>query len=102
MKTKCQGRSGAFAFQCDRKPTIERGGKCYCWQHDPERLTRIARERQAERFAAQERSQAEFDAQYKRNQLIANAGVDNLTEDELKAIAALGGIRAMIVELSGT
>lgn len=32
----CCGRVGAFLAHCDRPGSVERAGKWYCWQHDPE------------------------------------------------------------------
>jgi hypothetical protein len=36
----CQGRAHIFGGECLRTGTVERNGKHYCWQHDPDRLVK--------------------------------------------------------------
>ena len=36
-----------YRAHCARRPTLERKGLWYCTQHDPERIARIAAEKQA-------------------------------------------------------
>jgi hypothetical protein len=67
----CQGRPAKFT-RCDRKPSVVRDSKHFCWQHDPDRLTKLAR-------AAREKSMEKMAAR-----------------DELERIGALGGVRRML------
>lgn len=100
MTRKCQGGMNKFAFQCNRKPSVERDGKYYCWQHDPVRLTEISEKKRQERIASYARKEAEQDARVERLLLEKESGIDTLSGDDLKTIIALGGIRVMIAKLS--
>ncbi len=40
--------AGYSQYKCNRKWTIERDGKLYCWQHDPARVEKKEKERQAQ------------------------------------------------------
>jgi hypothetical protein len=91
----CQGRPAKFT-RCDRKPSVVRDSKHFCWQHDPDRLTKLARaarEKSMEKMAARE---AENDARIKRHKLVEAAQAGDLTDDELERIGALGGVRRML------
>ncbi len=96
---QCAGRPG-FAFRCDRKASVEHDGKCYCWQHDPQRLSRIAAEKRAERMAHHKRIEGEIDAKHKRQRLLAESGIAALTDDDLASIIVLGGIKEMMAKPS--
>lgn len=96
MPEKCQGNAQKFAGSCARKPTVVHDGKPYCWQHDPVRMRRKAAESWAKRKAEMARIEAEQDARIARRKLVEAAGLSDLTDDELRAIAARGGIRAML------
>ena len=50
MKLKCRERVsvGWHRYHCERDSTVERDGKCYCWQHDPEYIQAKRRKAQLE------------------------------------------------------
>ena len=53
---KIYGISGEQgAYSCSRRGTIERDGKWYCWQHDPERIKADREKRRAKREAVLDR-----------------------------------------------
>lgn len=73
-----------------------RNGKSYCWQHDPERLQRIAGEKWERRKGHIARVETEADARIERRRLLEASGVDNLSNADLQTIIALGGVQALI------
>lgn len=86
---------------CWRRGTLERGGKLYCWQHDPIRV-------EAERAKKREKDRAEraewaakFEAQAELRDLRRDAGVSALTKEDLRTVIGLGGVQAMIQKLQG-
>jgi hypothetical protein len=89
-----------YAFRCDRKPTIVRDGKHYCWQHDPVRISRIALGQRIALIERERKQQEEFDAKWARRDLETAAQVDKLTDDELRTIVSFGGVREMIKKLT--
>lgn len=93
---QCHGKARQFLGHCDRKPTIERDGHHYCWQHDPVRLKKLADEAWAQRKREIAELEAKHDAKIHRNKLLEEAGVDKLTNEELKQIAELGGVQRLI------
>lgn len=96
-RSVCQGKMTTLAW-CYRKPTVERDGKMYCWQHDPVRKREKARklwQEMREKLAALE---AKIDADIKRKHLLTKSGVKDLTNDQLQKIISLGGISALIGE----
>lgn len=99
-KDACQGRAMMNMGMCDRKPSVVRDGKPYCWQHDPERLSQLAKERWERCKAEIARVEQEQDARIERRRLEAAAGADNLTNDDLQTLIRLGGIRALIAKAS--
>jgi hypothetical protein len=58
----CGARLKGMLGGCDRKATVHRDGKSYCWQHDPERLRRKYEQEWAERKAELEQMEKEADA----------------------------------------
>ena len=96
IEGECQGKATQFLGWCERKPSVVRDGKPYCWQHDPARRSRAAKERQAAAVARTARIEAEQDARIERRQLENQSGVDSLSNDDLRVIIAIGGIRSMI------
>ena len=69
MTTKhdCSGKIwGAYrdvsgrVYKCHRNATVQRDGKWYCWQHDPEYIARKATERQAAWQAGMDRKVAKY------------------------------------------
>ena len=97
MTRKCGAKlRGAFMGYCERPPTIERDGMRWCWQHDPKRLT-DARNARAERMKADARARdARIEAEFNRSQLEKAAGIRGLSDDDLRGLVALGGIRAIL------
>jgi hypothetical protein len=100
MSERCQGQYLSFLGYCSRKPTVVRDGKAYCWQHDPERISRLRQERNKRWDAEWKAKEAAWDAADARRVLEIAAGMDKLTDDELRTIAALGGIREMLRRLT--
>lgn len=98
---RCIGLDQTFAGSCDRKPSVVRDGKDYCWQHDPERRKAKAKQEKEARRAKEARDDAEFEVALRRRKLMIAAGVDNLSDTDLQVIANLGGIRAMLARISG-
>lgn len=76
-------------YQCSRKATVSRDGKHYCRQHDPERVAEEERKRWEYR-------NAEWEAKGKRRRLEHDAGILDLTNEELQAIVDQGGVREML------
>jgi hypothetical protein len=100
MKGSCAGQLGRTFGECLRKPTVVRNGKPYCWQHDPEKISAARAAAWEARKVEIARIEAESDARIARRKLERAAGVENVTDAELQAIVALGGIRVMIEKLS--
>lgn len=98
-KPRCQGKCRTFWGNCDRKPTVVRDGKHYCWTHDPERLEREALEKRKQRREELKRQEEIFELKLKRRLLVEQAGTRDLTNAELALIVELGGIRAMLQQL---
>lgn len=94
-ESQCHGRPKQMGW-CERKPTVFRDGKPYCWQHDPERLIAQSNEARAARLARYLAEDAAFEAKLKRRDLERRSGVDDLTDQDLERIIAAGGIRALI------
>lgn len=96
---KCHGHCrGTFAGICFRKgkSLVERDGKWYCWQHDPERLARLAKERWEERKRHTAEVERKADESAARRRLLIDAGLDDISNVDLQTIISLGGIQAMI------
>lgn len=94
-ESMCQGRMGTLAW-CLRKPTVERDGKPYCWQHDPDRIRAKARQRNQELADRHRMLEAKFDAEIERKKLLKASGIHDATDDQLRQIIALGGIAALL------
>jgi hypothetical protein len=99
VEGECQGKANSFCGSCDRKPSVVRDGKPYCWQHDPERLQKLAKERWELRKQEIAKVEADQDARIVRRKLEEAAGVDKLTNDTLGIIIRLGGIQQMIAKI---
>lgn len=100
---KCEGHlRGTFAGMCYRKgkSLVERDGKWYCWQHDPERLAQLAKEKQEEREKRYAKMERKNDERIERHRLLVAAGLEEVSNDLLRDIIHLGGIDAMIQALS--
>lgn len=90
--SQCMGDVRTFLGYCDRKATIERDGKRYCWQHDPERLRRIGATRRMKQRATYAATEARIEAEVERSKLEILSGIRELTNDDLARITAVGGI----------
>lgn len=53
------GRSVSF-YPCQRPATVQRDGKWYCWQHDPEYVAKKTAERRAGWQAKMDREAAKY------------------------------------------
>lgn len=93
---KCQGKARQFLGECLNRPKIIRDGKPYCWMHDPDRVARIASENWEKRKLEIKAIEDSHDARIKRRVLEQATGIDKLTDDDLRNIIDLGGIRRMI------
>lgn len=101
MTGKCQGRlSGCFGGNCERRASITRGGRGYCWQHDPERVSRERKAKAQQLRQEIRRREERIDAEVERSALHRRAGLDSLTDDDIRNIISLGGIQSMIYALA--
>lgn len=91
----CHGDMRFYGF-CARKPTVERDGKSYCWQHDPVRLKQKADKAWAARKIEIANMEARADAAIARRILIEKAGLKELSEATLQEIISLGGLDAIL------
>lgn len=92
---QCCGRAMTYlGGHCSRPACVTRDGKRYCYQHDPERMS----EKRAERAAKSRAEVAAREARLDRQELERDAGISALTDDDLRAIIAAGGIRAMLAK----
>jgi hypothetical protein len=94
-ENKCQGKM-TFIGYCDRKPTVVRDGKPYCWQHDPERLRRKADEENKKRKAWYADLDRKEDERIARAKLLKAAGLEQPSNELLREIVDLGGIRTIL------
>lgn len=92
---------GMFMGNCTRPATVERDGKHYCWQHDPKRHMDERAKRWQIRKAELLERERKLEAKFARLDLEREAGVNDLSDDTLRDIVALGGIQAMIGKLKG-
>lgn len=93
---RCCGKAHLFAGYCDRKPSVIRDGKHYCWQHDPERRRSIAKKKREELAIRLAKKEEEHERYMKRRELLSKSGVDSLADSELETIISLGGIREVL------
>ena len=77
---------------CMRSATVERGGKRWCWQHDPERVKTDARKRRARREAKMDREAAKY------ARIARNARLGQLVTPELAALRE-NRVRAECLEI---
>ena len=101
-KKCCHEKWRGFGFsprRCDKAAKVERDGNPYCGLHDPEKVAA----RRAERNAKWDRKWAVQTAareqEASRAELQRLAGIPHLTNDELRAIVAAGGIRAVLAAM---
>lgn len=97
---QCSASASSFYGNCERKATAFRDGVPFCWQHDPRRREKSAAEKRAAQREADKKTEAEFEEKCRLRRLRERAGLTDLTEAEMEALAALGGIRAILAELS--
>ena len=94
---KCQAiLSGVWGGECVRDATVERDGKFFCWQHDPERVRAEREARCAKRKEEARKREAEREARWTRDDLMRDSGVSKLTNEELKHIIDCGGIQNIL------
>jgi hypothetical protein len=97
VKVKCCANlRGRYRGNCERNGTVERGGKWYCRQHDP---VLVAEQRAAKAVVLRAEAaalQAKVHMEVDRHILERDAGVDRLTDAELRAIIAAGGMRKIL------
>lgn len=92
----CHGKLGSYAGSCLRPGTVEHDGKWYCWQHDPEKLRAKAEQARRDYIEKQRLDDLAFEKKLARRRLEEAAGLGLLTDDELTALATLGGVRAAV------
>ena len=95
---KCQGRLRTYG-ECERPASVERDGKWYCWQHDPVKKEQAAREAWKARKEHIAQIEAAADAKIERRQLEEQAGIKNLTNDDLRQLIAAGGMVKILSEI---
>jgi hypothetical protein len=95
MSEQCQGKLKTLYGRCERRGTICRDGKFYCWQHDPGTPEQAKADRM-KRWAEQQAEEEEYERRAHTRKLTERAGLDKLTDADLEAIIRLGGIRMMI------
>ena len=88
---RCQYKR--FGFACERSATVGD----YCWQHDPERGRAAALEARKQLAIKTAADDAAFEARHARKKLLADSGVDRLTDSDLRLIIARGGIEALLL-----
>lgn len=96
---KCAGQPKSFAGTCERSPCVVRDGVHYCWQHDPERRAKIAKQKRKNLLDKNEKEEVAFEASLLRHQLAAQAGIDSLSDDDIRAIIKAGGIQIVLAKL---
>lgn len=79
--------------QCSRKGVVTRDGKPYCKGHDPVVV-------KAKRAAKNDEYEARYAAERARSKLERAAGLRPFTDAELRAIAANGGLNAVLAGLT--
>jgi hypothetical protein len=92
----CNAKTRNLFGRCDRRATVERDGRWFCWQHDPERFQAERAARAARRRQEAMAHEAEIEARWRRDDLLRNSGVGALTNQDLEQIVAAGGIRAFL------
>lgn len=96
---RCQGKMGTLAW-CVRRPTVERDGKQYCWQHDPVRRREKARKKWEEHKARIREIEAGFDAMIERKKRMQAAGLTAVSNEQLDLIISHGGISALLDKIA--
>lgn len=100
-KRPCCGLDHRWTWKCYRSATKFEDGKWYCYQHAPSYKKAKAKKEQEEYRRRQAELEIKWDAQDARRKLEQAADVDNLSDSDLRIIAKLGGIYAMICALDG-
>jgi hypothetical protein len=95
----CHGRYKNHSwneYACSRTATVEKDGKWYCWQHNPEYEAKKNKELREkwDREAAERTKRWADEAERKR--LLDESGVARLDVFELRWIIAAGGIHAIM------
>lgn len=89
VKHDCSGKIwGAYrdvsgrVYKCHRNATVERNGKWYCWQHDPERVEADKKKRRADSDAKMDRRSAMYDRRARNAKLapLVTPGLADLLE----------------------
>lgn len=89
---KCNAYLKGCWGKCERNATVERYGKHYCWQHDPG----TEEKNREKRLKKRAEEQAKIDEWERKRDLRIAAGINSLTDDDLRVIVSLGGIKVMI------
>jgi len=92
---QCQGRL-RFMGHCERRPTVVRDGKHYCWQHDPVRLQEIALEQRRQSAERTRKIEEKHDTCIQRRRLEEDSGVSSLTNEDLEKIIQMGGMSKIL------
>ena len=95
MPKQCCGRTRFFPPICGRPASVERDGQWWCYQHDPERR----RAKAAARTAQVRLEDAARELKFARQDLEREAGLCELTDADLRAIIAAGGMRKILAGL---
>jgi hypothetical protein len=82
---------------CLNKPTATApDGKKWCWRHDPERVRLDNEKKGARGLARRAAGEDRADARFARDELLRAADAADLTDAELRQLAAAGGLRALL------
>ena len=104
QKNRCCGKPivNYYSRRCERTATVTRDGKHYCWQHDPVRISKECEEAKLARlarYAQEEKEEQEYLARKAKEKLMKQAGIYDLTVDDLHQIIQLGGINKLLMEV---
>lgn len=93
---KCAGKKyGAYrdvagrAYPCSRQGTVERDGKWYCWQHDPERMKADKEKRHAKWQAETDTRSARWARQAAMHNICIGISTEDLKKLEVSAVRYL-------------
>lgn len=78
-------------YPCQRSATIQRDGKWYCWQHDPERVKAEAKKRHADWEAKMDREAAKY-KRIARNAQLAALVTEEMAELLERLAYAIGNV----------
>lgn len=95
-RSQCAGKTyGAYrdvsgrVYSCTRWGTVERDGKWYCWQHDPERVKVDKEKKRAKWQAKQDKNNARYVRQAAMSRVCEGVSTEDLKRLEVGAVSRL-------------